>query len=85
MNMSCTVTSVQPLQDMVLLVGFSNGSRKTYDVKPLINEWEVFKDLLVDGLYDRVRVDESGKGILWNDYLDLYCDELWKKGTEVAS
>lgn len=79
------VTSIQPLEDMVLLVGFSNGIKKSYDLKPLIKEWAVFKDLLVDGLYDRVRIDEGGKGIIWNEYLDLRCEELWARGTEVAA
>ena len=38
------IKSVQPLPDMVLHVEFINGSVKRYDVKPIMERWEVFKD-----------------------------------------
>ncbi|MDO4617167.1 MAG: DUF2442 domain-containing protein [Lachnospiraceae bacterium] len=28
-----------------------------------------------------VSVDVGGYGIIWNDDLDLSCDELWERGT----
>lgn len=30
-------------------------------------------------------VGQGGYGIVWNDELDLSCDELWENGVEVAS
>ncbi len=32
-----------------------------------------------------MRVDQGGYGIVWNDDLDLSCDELWEKGTKVTT
>ena len=74
------INSVKPLSDMVLHVEFTDGSIKHYDVKPLMDMWEVFKDLKENNLFNLVSVDTGGYGILWNDYIDLACNELWENG-----
>ncbi len=79
-----TVKTVQPLDNFILLVGFNNGETKLYDVKPLFDKWGVFNSLAdIGGLFEQVRVDVGGYGIVWNDDIDLSCDELWDNGTEV--
>jgi len=79
-----TVKTVQPLDNFILLVGFNNGETKHYDVKPLFDKWDVFKSLAdIGGLFEQVRVDVGGYGIVWNDDIDLSCNELWDNGTEV--
>jgi hypothetical protein len=78
------IKKVRPLPDLVLQVEFMNGNTKIYDVKPLMNKLEVFKDLTRNGLFDLVRVDTGGYGIVWNDYIDLFCNELWKNGKSVS-
>ncbi len=35
-------------------------------------------------LYYSVEVDVGGYGIIWNDELDLLCDELWNNGEVVG-
>ncbi len=78
-----TVKTVQPLDNYVLLVGFTNGQEKRYDVKPLFDRWAVFRSLAdVNGLFEQVRVDVGGYGIVWNDEIDLSCNELWDNGSE---
>jgi hypothetical protein len=79
------VKSVQPLPDMMLHVVFVNGDAKKYNVKPLMNKWEVFKDLAQDSLFKIVQVDASSNGIAWNEYIDLACNELWENGLDDAS
>ena len=79
------IKSVRPLSDMVLHVEFINGNTKHYDVKPLMKKWEVFKDLTQGGLFDLVSVDTGGYGIVWNEYIDLACNELWINGYIVDS
>ena len=79
------IKNVQPLPDMVLHVEFVGGAIKYYDVKPLMNKWEVFKDLKQGELFNFVRVDTGGYGIVWNDYIDLACNELWENGFDVVS
>ena len=78
------VTSVKPLDNYILLVSFENGTQKRYDVKPLFNKWDIFKDLVnIPGLFKNVNVDTGGYGIYWNEYIDLSCNELWENGTEI--
>jgi len=76
------VKSVQPLPDMVLRVEFIGGTVKSYDVKPLMEKWDTFMDLEQTGLFQLVRVDQGGYGIVWNEYIDLSCDELWENGVQ---
>lgn len=78
------VKSVMPLQDYCLSVGFVNGEKKQYDVKPLFEKWECFNSLIdIKGLFELVTVDQSGYGILWNEFIDLSCNELYFNGTSL--
>ena len=70
---------------MMLHVEFMSGEIKHYDVKPLIDKWKVFKDLAQDELFNLVRVDKGGYGIVWNEYTDLSCNELWENGYVIES
>lgn len=80
------VKTVEPLPDYCLSVCFEDGTKKQYDVKPLFSKWEAFKALAdIAGLFEQVKVDVGGYGIIWNDYIDLSCDELYYEGTEVRS
>lgn len=76
------VASVKPLPEFVLLVAFENGAVKQYDVKPLIEKFEPFQIFLTTPiLFKCVRVDQGGYGVVWNDELDISCNELWNNGT----
>lgn len=78
------VKSVSALPEYRLSVQFSEGVTKIYDVKPLFEKIPSFSELK-----DRqeefacVTVDVGGYGIVWNDELDLSCDELWDNGVRV--
>lgn len=74
------VEAVKPLPDMQLLVRFQNGTEKRYDVKPLLDKWQPFRSLLLPGLFNCVKVDAGGYGVVWNEELDLSCNELWQNG-----
>ncbi|MGN0072765.1 MAG: DUF2442 domain-containing protein [Coriobacteriales bacterium] len=74
------VKEVYPLPDMELSVLFANGTTKTYDVKPLTERFQVFQALEDEALFNSVVVDRGGYGVIWNDDLDLSCDELWENG-----
>lgn len=75
------VKSVRPLPEMQLLVQFCEGVVKQYDVKPLLKKWPAFLSFeQVPNLFEQVQVDVGGYGIVWNDDIDLSCDELWENG-----
>ena len=80
------IKSVIPFPDYKLSVQFSEGITKIYDVAPLFEKIPCFKDLKeTQGLFARVAVDVGGHGVVWNDDLDLSCDELWENGTEIKT
>lgn len=79
------VKDVSPLPGMRLSVQFANGTTKIYDVKPLERRLPAFAALGDEALFGDVIVDQGGCGIVWNDELDLSCDELWESGAEVAT
>lgn len=79
------VKNVLPLEDYMLSVQFEDGTSKKYDVKPLFSKWTVFKDLTnIKGLFEQVKVDMGGYGVVWNDDIDLSCDELYYNGVETS-
>lgn len=75
------IKKVELLNNFVLRVSFENGVVKTYDVKPLMERIEDFKDLKNNALFKCVKTDIGGYGISWNDFIDLECTELWENGT----
>ena len=80
------VKAVNALPDYRLSVQFAEGVTKIYDVKPLFAKWAPFKALeRVPELFSAVEVDMGGYGIIWNDDLDLSCDELFENGEVVKT
>ena len=80
------VKSVYAMQNFILRVHFVEGVYKSYDLKPLFDKLPIFKKLEKHpDLYAKVSVDIGGYGIVWNDELDLACDELWVNGVTLTS
>ena len=78
------IKNVSALPEYKLSVQFAEGVTKIYDVKPLFDKLPVFEDLKDNvAEFSCVTVDVGGYGIVWNDDLDLSCDELWKNGIRV--
>ena len=78
--------SVSPLPNFVLSVQFSEGITKLYDMKPLFDRIPAFRELNEHPAeFSSVSVDTGGYGIVWDDELDLSCDELWENGTTVET
>ena len=78
------IKNVSALPEYKLSVQFAEGVTKIYDVKPLFDKLAVFEDLKEnEAEFSCVTVDVGGYGIVWNDDLDLSCDELWKNGIRV--
>lgn len=78
------VKSVSPLADFKLSVQFSEGVTKLYDMNPLFEKIPPFLRLKENPVeFACVAVDVGGYGIVWDDELDLSCDELWEHGVRV--
>ena len=78
--------AVHTLSDYRLYIQFSEGLTKIYDVKLLFTKWAAFKRLENEPeLFNDVAVDTGGYGIVWNDELDLSCDELYENGKTIKT
>lgn len=82
--MAHIIDEIYPLSDYRLLVVFSNGIRKIYDVKPLFEWKKAFKKLKGSNLFEEVYVDVGGYGVVWNDQIDLSSEEIWNNGLDVG-
>lgn len=81
LHMFYKITQVEALSDYILRVSFQNGKTKYYNVAPLFSKWEAFEELRDNpSLFKSVKVDDGGYGIVWNDSLDLECNDLWEYG-----
>ena len=73
--------SVETLPDCFLRVLFKDGVVRTYDMKKLFDDLPQLKALADDpALFASARLDPGGYGIIWNDELDLDCNEVYVNG-----
>ena len=67
--------TVTPLQDYTLLIVFSNGEHRLFDVKPYINgSW--YGKLADEGVFKSVHV--AGNTVEWADGQDIAPHELYE-------
>ncbi|MCF0247390.1 MAG: DUF2442 domain-containing protein, partial [Synergistes sp.] len=77
---------ISALPDFKLIVQFAEGVTKKYDMTPLFDRIPAFGYLREHPEeFACVTVDTGGYGIVWNDELDLSCDELWENGVQIAT
>jgi len=74
------IKNVTPLKDFNVSVQFSEGITKKYNVKPLFERFKIFNNLKDEKLFNKVHVGPGGYAIIWNDEIDLACDELYENG-----
>ena len=80
------VKAVTALKGYRLSVQFAEGITKTYDVNPLFDKWKPFRALKDNpSLFEKVTVGAGGYGVIWNDELDLSCDELFANGKQMKT
>lgn len=80
------IKSVRPISNCRLLVSFTEGTTKEYDVSLLFHKIKAFQSLTkVQGLFESVVVDPGGYGISWDDELDLSSEEIWVNGKSVST
>ena len=78
------VKCVNVLPEFKLCVQFSEGVTKIYDVNKLFDKHMMFLPLKEKPvLFNDVVVDQGGYGIVWNDDIDISCDELWANGKTI--
>lgn len=79
------IKNVTALSDYKVSVQFSEGVTKIYDVKKLIKNNPTFQKLKDEELFYSIQVDVGGYGIIWNDDIDISCNELFEKGKTIET
>ena len=80
------VKIVNALDNYRLSVQFAEGITKLYDVSRLFSTWTAFISLKDNPiLFKKARVDVGGYGVIWNDELDISCDELFANGETIKT
>ena len=74
------IVEVKAKDNFILIAKFDNGIKKEYDIKIMMNKFEVFKELNNENLFKSVKVDVGGHGISWNENIDLSSEEIWENG-----
>lgn len=77
------IKTVLPKENLIIEVEFENEIKKEYDIKKIINKWNVFESLKDNELFKKVKVDVGGYGISWNENIDLSCEEIWQNGKKI--
>lgn len=77
------IKNVTPLQDFKLSIQFAEGITKIYDMKKLIENNKIFADLKDINIFNSAEVDIGGYGVIWNDDIDISCDELFENSKKI--
>jgi len=79
------VKSVSTLPNYKLSVQFEDGITKVYDVLLMFDKSPAFRCFITDPeLFVEVEVDKGGYGVVWNDELDISCNELYDNGVNMS-
>ena len=80
------IKNITPVKEFTVLAHFTDGTDKLYDMKPLMEQYEAFHSLkTIPGLFEQVRADVGGYGVVWNEDIDLDAEEIWVNGKLTAT
>lgn len=75
------ICAVQALDDYILEADFYNGETRWFDVKKLFSAVPKFRILKKEKhLFHRVKVEDEGCAVSWDDELKLDADVIWADG-----
>jgi len=80
---SIKIKKVTTKQNLVLLVEFTNGVLKEYNVDLLFNKFPEYRILEYKTLFDNVYVDCGGYSVAWTPDIDISEWELWDNGIRI--
>ena len=80
-SMNYIVVAVKPIENYVLLVDFIDGTKKRFDMKPIIDRGGVFDKLKEKEKFMTAHVDRDT--VVWDDILDIAPESLYEKGEPI--
>ena len=79
------IKSITPQKNYIINIRFINGITKSYDVSKLFSKYPMFKKLEDEEVYYSCTIDVGGYAIIWDDSLDISCNELWNNGIVIET
>ncbi len=76
------IEKVDVLSNKILKIKFKNKKIKYYDMKKVIKKIEEFNILENETIFQTAKIDVGGYAVIWNDNLDIDCEELYKNGVD---
>jgi hypothetical protein len=77
------IIKVTPQEDMVLFVEFESGEKKLLDIKPYLKLFKPFEELKDKAIFNKIKTDNIGRGLIWNSRVDLDGYDAWEFGVNV--
>jgi len=71
------ITNVITENNLIIKVDFSNGIRKYFDCKKILNRRYEFRKLENPEYFKNIKVDSGGHGVSWDDELDISEYEIY--------
>ena len=78
-NTSTKIIAAYAIDDLTLLIEFSQNEFKKYDISKLLNN-QMFAPLRNPIFFKNFRIEAGGYGLVWNEDIDISEYELWKNG-----
>ena len=76
------IKKIEALDNYILEIFFEDGKVKYYNIETAIKKAKELEAVKNNKIFQNVRVDVGGYAAIWNDNLDIDCNELYINGTE---
>lgn len=76
------LTSVSFNENLIIIAKFNDGKIVSYNVKQLYKRFPIFNELESNSLlFNNGKIAPGGCGVIFNDEIDIACEELYENGT----
>ena len=76
------IQDIKILNEHLMLVEFSDGSKKRYDISPLLKK-DMFAPLRNFAFFKNCHIEPGGYAVVWNADIDISEYEIWRNGETV--
>ena len=79
------LTSISFKENLIIIAKFNDGKIVSYNIRQLYDQFPIFKELENDPLlFNNGIIAPGGCGIIFNDEIDIACEELYENGTLIS-
>ena len=79
------LTSISFKENLIIVAKFHDGKVVSYDIRKLIEQFPIFKELEKDfELFNTGKIAPGGCGVIFSDEIDIAAEELYENGTLIV-